>query len=386
VDAARRRHRILLVGNDAEVFVRHRLALAIALCSDDIELHVAVPFSKQDPRFAGHPFQLHPISLRRGSTNPFSEAQVMLELAAVLRRVRPDLVHFIAIKPVLYGAPVARLLRTPHIVNTITGLGYIFASRNRGARLLRALVNPIMRFGCYRPNVTMLFENEDDRDVFCASRITTSQWCRIIPSSGIDCELFTPRDHRPGPVTVMLLSRMLWDKGVGEFVEAARQVRRTHPATRFLLVGATDTNPESIPEATLQQWHANGDVEYVGWQTDIPAVLRAADILCLPSYREGLSRSLLEGAAAGLPLITTDVPGCRDAIRDGVTGLLVPPRDAPSLAQAIIRLVDDASLRASMGAAARADAEARFSVASVAARTRAIYLQLLDGTKSGTRS
>jgi len=355
----------------------HRLPLARALAARGVDTHVAIPFRADDPRFQGHDFSLHRLSLRRGSLNPFAEARVLVELVSLSRRLRPAIVHNVTIKPVLYGSMVARLTDTPCIVNSITGLGYVFSSSEAGARVLKGLVLPWLRYGCNRRNVTMLFENEDDLDVYRSAGVTVEAHSHVVPSSGIEPALFRVREHKPGAVTVMLLGRMLWDKGVGEFVEAAQAVRRAAPATRFVLVGGTDPNPESIPEEKLREWQDQGILEYWGWRTDVPQVLESADILCLPSYREGLPRALLEGGAAGLALITTDVPGCRDAVRSGVSALVVPPRDPHALAQAILNLVTSVELRSALGAEARADVAQRFAVKSVIDRTFRVYEESL---------
>jgi glycosyltransferase involved in cell wall biosynthesis len=377
VDSRLRGLRVLLVGNDPEYFLMHRLPLVRALAAGGIDLHVAIPFVRDDPRFKGHEFTLHPLSLHRGSVNPFGELRTARELAALNKRIRPTLLHHITLKPVLYGSAVARACGTPHVVNSITGLGYVFSRDTAPARTLRALVLPLMRYGCNRSNVTMLFENTDDRDVYCSLGITELSRCHIVPSSGIEPEHYPAHEHRPGAVTVMLLGRMLWDKGVREFVEAARRVRAQLHEVSFVLVGGTDPNPESIPEAQLQGWHQEGVVEYWGWRSDVPGTLGRADILCLPSYREGLPRALLEGGASGLALVATDVPGCRDAVVDGVSGLLVPLRDPEALANAILTIGRDFERRKAMGAAARVHATARFSVTSVVAQTCAVYSEAL---------
>ena len=356
----------------------HRLALARALVAEGVDLHVAIPFDSGDSRFSNTAFELHRLSLRRGSKNPLQEAKTLFELAAVSRRVRPALVHHVTIKPVLYGSVVARTCGTPAIVNSITGLGYVFSSSNADARLLKSLMLPVMRYGCDRRNVTMLFENNDDLELYCSLRIADKSRSHVIPSSGIDPAAFTPHRHTAGAVTVMLLSRMLWDKGVKEFVDAARVVKSTRPLTRFVLVGATDPNPESIPGDTLRQWNEEGIVEYWGWRSDVPVTLQSADILCLPSYREGLPRSLLEGAAAGLALLTTDVPGCRDVVRANLSGLIVPARNVEALARAMLELVDNVEMRGALGSAARADVIARFSVESVINQTCAAYRDTLN--------
>jgi len=375
--------RILLVGNDPEYFLMHRLAFAQALSEEGVDLHVAIPFGTEDARFKSFDFPLHRIALSRGSRNPLDEIGAMRDILRVLRRVAPTIVHHVTIKPIMYGGIAARLLRTPVVVNSVTGLGYVFSSGNSDAKMMRNVVVPVLRIGCNRAAVTMLFENADDlkvyREDFGISREAT---CLVVPSSGIEVDSFAQHAHREGSVTVMFLGRMLYDKGVREFADAARAVKARRPEIRFVLVGGSDPNPESISEEILGQWQAEGILEHWGWRSDVPAVLQNADILCLPSYREGLSRALLEGGASGLALITTDVPGCRDAIIPGRSGLLVPVRDPVALANAILDLAQSAVRRATMGAQARADVRARFSVSTVVAQTRAAYRQALERAES----
>jgi glycosyltransferase involved in cell wall biosynthesis len=370
--------RILLVGNDPEYFLMHRLAFAGALSQEGVDLHVAIPFMPEDPRFKSLDFPLHRIALSRGSRNPLDEIRAMRAILEVSRKVAPIIVHHVTIKPIMYGSIAARLLRTPVVVNSVTGLGYIFSSSNRDARIMRSVVVPALRLGCNRRDVTMLFENADDLEVYRGYGISSAATSLVVPSSGIDVDSFEVHAHREDSVTVMFLGRMLYDKGVREFAAAARAVKRRRPEIRFVLVGGSDPNPESISEGTLREWQSEGLLEHWGWRSDIPAVLQSADILCLPSYREGLPRALLEGGASGLALITTDVPGCRDAIIPGRSGLLVPVRDSEALANAILDLAESAARRTAMGAEARMDVRARFSVTSVVAQTRAAYRHALD--------
>ena len=370
--------RILLVGNDPDYFLMHRLALANALTRDGVDLHVAIPFNRGDERFRSLNFPLHRISLSRGSRNIVSEITALSDILRVSRRVAPTIVHHATIKPVTYGSIAARLLRTPAVVNSITGLGYIFSSKNRDARLMRRLIAPALKFGCNRRAVTMLFENADDLKIYRDLGISRSAVSMVVPSSGIDVDAFEKHTHRDGPVTVMFLGRMLYDKGIVEFVDAARIVKRRRPETKFVLVGASDPNPESIPQTVISVWQSEGILEHWGWRSDVPQVLQNADILCLPSYREGLPRVLLEGAASGLAVVTTDVAGCRDAILPGCTGLMVPVRDSAALADAILELVVSRARRAALGSQARIDVQARFSISTVLTQTRNAYRGALD--------
>jgi glycosyltransferase involved in cell wall biosynthesis len=211
---------------------------------------------------------------------------------------------------------------------------------------------------------------------------------RLIPGSGVDCARFAPgeRHRADGPLRVLLPARLLWDKGVAEFVDAARALRAQGRRIKFLLAGTPDPgNPAAVPEATVRAWVAEGTVQWLGHVDDMPALLRGVDVVALPSYREGLPKGLIEAAACALPLVTTDVPGCRHVVTDGVEGLLVPPRDAPALARAIARLDDDPALRARLGTAARTRALAEFDESIVVGRTLEVYRELVDGASAQDR-
>ncbi len=207
---------------------------------------------------------------------------------------------------------------------------------------------------------------------------------RVILGSGVDPERFVPQPEPPPPVTILLAARMLWDKGVGELVEAARLLRDRRLSVRVLLAGAPDpANPAAIPESQLRTWQAEGVVEWLGQRGDMPALIAACHIVCLPSYREGLPLSLIEAAACGRPIVTTDMPGCREVVQRGTNGLLVPPRDPIALAEALRRLIENAELRATLGAAGRERVLERFTVQRVIEQTFAVYEELLGGPLSG---
>jgi glycosyltransferase involved in cell wall biosynthesis len=282
--------------------------------------------------------------------------------------------HNITIKPILYGGIIARFLGVRHVIHSVTGVGFIFSSPSLKARLLRVVVQPIIRFGALRSKVRVLFENQDDLELFVNCQLVYRASCHVVPSSGVDIwECSRKKNTCNAEMSVVLMSRMLWDKGIWEFVQAAAIVRKTNPGVRFLLVGGTDPNPAAIKEVQLREWVASGAVEWLGWRRDVNTILLQADIVCLPSYREGLPRSLLEGAIARLPLVATNVPGCREVVQHELTGYLVPVRDAVALADAISRLVRDPELRDSMGRAAREDIENRFSVEKVMKQTLEVY-------------
>ncbi len=318
--------------------------------------------------------RLLPLRVQRRSTNPLAELGVVRQVLAVYRRERPDLVHHVALKPILYGTLAARLCGLHAVVNAPVGMGFVFTSTSWRARLLRPLVRAGLRTLLDPPGARVVFENPDDLAALVDDHLVRREDCVLIRGAGVDTVRFRPTPEPAGEPVVTLVARMLRDKGVHEFVEAARLLRARGIAACLQLVGEPDPgNPAAIPEAELRVWHEQGVVRWLGRREDIPQLLAASHVVCLPSYREGLPKSLLEGLAAGRPLVATDVPGCREAVIDGDNGLLVPARDAPALADALARLLHDPGLRARMGARGRALAEASFSTPRIVAQTLALY-------------
>jgi glycosyltransferase involved in cell wall biosynthesis len=356
-------------------FCSHYLALACALRDSGYAVSVITGVDKEGERIRAAGLDLIPFRISRKGMHPLAEAGSLLRLVRVLRRLRPDLLHNIAQKPVLYGGLAARLTGLPAVVAALPGLGWLFTSVEPRARLGRRLVLVGYRRLLRHPRVRVLVQNETDRNEL--NRLAGVN-ATVVPGSGVDLGRFLPGPPRPPPVTVMLASRLLWDKGVGELVEAIRLLRGRGIACRCCLVGQPDAgNPASVTRAWLDERVAEGVIECLGYRQDMPAVLRSAHVACLPSYREGMPKFLLEAAAAGLPLVATDVPGCRDVVQPEVNGLLVPPRDACALANALQRLIEDAGLRARMGQNARAIAEARFANERIFAEVRSVYADLL---------
>lgn len=371
--------RILFVVNDAAFFVSHRLPIAEAASAAGYDVHVATPPGNSVARVTSAGMAWHPIRLARASTRPGTEIGTLSDLHSLYRHLRPQLVHHVTPKPVLYGTLAARLARVPAVVNAISGMGHVFADRGRRTRLLRTGVMTGYRLALRHPCMRVIFQNDDQRQQFVTRRWVRPQEAVIIRGSGVDTAIFHPASASTSDVPLVLLAaRMLRTKGVTEFVDAARQLRRSGARARFVLVGEPDAgNPASIAHEQLRAWSDEGVVEYWGRRDDMPAVLRDADVFCLPSYLEGLSKSLIEAAASGLPIVTTDVPGCRDVAADGINGLLVPPADASALASAIARLTTDARLRAELGQHGRDRALREFSIERVVAEHLAVYRELL---------
>lgn len=372
--------RLLYLITEDWFFCSHFLERAVAARAAGYEVLVLTRIGDgghaQRIRDAG--LRLLPLRVQRRSTNPFAELGVVRQVLATYRRERPDLVHHIALKPILYGTLAARLCGLSAVINAPVGMGFVFTSASWHARLLRPMVHAGLRALLDPPGARVVFENPDDLNALVADGLVRRADCELIRGAGVDTGRFRPAPEAAGTPVVTLVARMLRDKGIGEFVEAARRLRARGVAACLQLVGEPDPgNPAAIPEAELRAWHDDGVIRWLGRREDIPEILAASHVVCLPSYREGLPKSLLEGLAAGRPLVATDVPGCREAVIDGETGLRVPARDPAALADALARLLQDPPLRARMGTRGRELAQEAFSTRIVVARTLALYDAML---------
>ena len=363
---------------------RRTLALAVQAAGYDVLL--LSPAGKYGARLRALGLRWQPLEMDRRSVNPLREAALLLRVAGLFRRERPALVHNFTIKCAVYGSLAARLARVPARVNAVDGLGYVFASEDRKARLLRPAVRALLRSALHGRDTQLILQNPDDTAAFQRFRLIESGRVDLIPGAGVDCNRYAPRAARPDsadrPRCVLLAARLLWEKGIAEYAQAARVLRAQGRKVRFLLAGMPDPgNPAAVPEATLREWVEEGVLEWLGQVADMRDLYAKVDIVALPSYyREGLPTSLTEAAACGLPLVTTDMPGCREVVTDGEDGLLVPPRDAEALASAIARLLDSPELAKRLGNAARAKALALFDERIVIRRTFDVYRKLLTRT------
>lgn len=372
------RPKLLFLVTEDWYFCSHRLPLACAARDAGFDVAVATRVTAHGERIRSAGLRLIPITLRRSSRNPWNELQAIREIAAIYRGEKPDIVHHVALKPVLYGSLAAKIAGVPHTVNALAGMGYVFTSQNASARLLRPWI--ILAFRFLLRNSRVILQNPDDRDTLVSAGILNENQAVLIRGSGVDTDAFryTPEPDTGTPL-IVLPARMLWDKGVGEFIAAAEMLRKEGIVASFVLAGERDAdNPAAISLEQLQQWHATGTVTWLGKQEDMPALLALSHIVCLPSYREGLPKALLEAASSGRAIVATDVPGCREAVRHGENGLLVPPRDSTALANALRRLIEDAALRRRFGEYGRAMAEREFSIGQVSAETLALYRGLLS--------
>ncbi|MCM2305682.1 MAG: glycosyltransferase family 4 protein [Elusimicrobia bacterium] len=372
------RRKILFLQTEDSTFYSHRLPMARAALSTGAEVVVAVRVVAHRERLEREGLRVVALPWRRSGVNPFSEMRTLAAIVRLYAAERPDLVHQVTLKPILYGSLAAALAGVPAAVNALTGLGFIFISESWVARLLRLGAGLAMKAAFSRPGSVALFQNEDDRAVFLSRGLVARERTVLIRGSGVDTARFAPSPEAEGVPLVVLPARMLWDKGVGEFVEAARLLAAEGVKARFALIGEQDDeNPAAVPPARLAEWKASGAVEWWGLRDDMAEIYARAHVVCLPSYREGLPKALMEAAACGRPVVGADVPGCREVVRDGETGLLVPARDARALASALGRLIADKPLRERLGAGGRRLAVAEFAQERIAEQTKAVYERLL---------
>ena len=371
--------RLLFVDNRCSYFLSHRLPLARAARRAGYDVHVTTLTAGDGDAIRAEGFPYHPVSRAGRSNNPLDEARVLGNLWQLYRRLAPDLAHHITLRGVLYGTLAARAAGVPAVVNGVTGLGYLYTARSLRVRLVRAAVQVVLRLLARHPNQHFTFQNPDDRRVFERAKVMGAAPHTLIRGSGVDTDAFSPAPFvdKKAPV-VVFCGRMVWQKGAGTFVEAARQFDAE--AARFVLVGDTDPdNPDAIPAEQLRAWEQEETVEWWGYRDDMPSVLARADAVAFPSaYGEGVPKVLIEAAARARPIVTTDVPGCREIVDDRENGLLVPPRDADALAKALRRLLQDEALRERMGQAGRALVEEGFSIGRVVRETMQVYEQVLN--------
>jgi glycosyltransferase involved in cell wall biosynthesis len=368
---------VLFVVNDAAFFLSHRLVVAEAARAAGFNVEIATGAGSATGKIRELGYTFHELPLSRSGLDPLAELTSLGAIYKLFREVRPDLVHLVTIKPVLYGGVAARLARVPSVVAAISGLGTIFLAKGGVAALRRMAVQAVYRFALGHRNIRIVFQNTSDRQTFQDFGIAKDRTV-IITGSGVDLSLFPPVPEPPPPVVVTMASRLLRDKGVLEFVAAADMVKARLPDVQFLLAGDIDTgNPTSLSQKDCDTIAQKGSASLLGHRTDIAELFSASHIVVLPSYREGLPKVLMEAAAAGRAVVTTDVPGCRDAIEPGRTGLLVPVQQADALAEAIQALAADHGLRQAFGRAGRALAERKFDVRQVAAQHLEIYDELI---------
>ncbi|OSM05308.1 glycosyltransferase family 4 protein [Magnetofaba australis] len=364
-------------------FCSHRLPMARAARDAGFEVLVLTRVKDHAAQIEAEGFRLIPIAIERGEVSLAGEWRLLRAVMAVYRRERPDIVHHVAMKPVAYGTTAALLTGVGAVVNALAGLGYLFTSRHLKARVLKQVVRLAFKLLLNRKRVRTIMQNRDDRAALCQAAGVDESQTVIIAGSGVDIARLHPTPEPPSPpIRALTLSRVLWDKGIGELAEAGRILKERGESIELMLAGGRDPlNPACIDEAQVRQWHEAGWINWLGPRSDVAELLAQCHMAILPSHREGLPKALLEAAAAGLPMVANDVPGCREVTVHEQTGLLVPKGDARALADAIARLAHDPSLRAQYGAAARARAETQFAETVVTEQVLALYVDMLGGRR-----
>jgi glycosyltransferase involved in cell wall biosynthesis len=371
--------RVLFVITEDWFFNSHFLDRAKHVLASGGTVGVATRFSIHESDLKDLGFELYPVNFSRRGLNPLTEVITSLRIRKIVREFKPDITHNVALKPVVTGTFGELLGRQRVVVNALVGMGYIFTSTDARASLVRPLLSRILKSLLRSKSVHVVIENPDDLSSLVSDGFVEPSKISLIRGAGVDLKAFLFHPEIDGPVVVTLVSRILRDKGVLEFINAATQLQARLPEVVFQIVGEPDLgNPSAIPESDIDSWESLPNVRYLGRRSDIADILKGSHIVCLPSYREGLPKSLLEALSCGRPIITTDVPGCREVCADGVNGLLVPARDSIALSNAIEKLVIDPELRQAMGRAGRLRAESEFSNEIVCAQTLDLYRRLLN--------
>ena len=359
-------------------FYSHRLALAEAAASNGFDVAVVTRVSKHGDRITDRGIRVIPVELRRSGINPLQELHFIWILYRIYRREKPAIVHHVAMKPVLEGTAAAYMAGGPSVINAVTGLGYIFSVSSLKARILKLVIAPALKTLLRSKRCNVIVQNKDDMNELINRNIAVRARTTLIRGSGVDTNIFVPTVKKNDVPIVLLASRMLWAKGVGEFVELARISKQRNITARFVLVGDPDPeNHDSVPSSELKSWHENGVVEWWGKKDDMLKVFSLADIVCLPTtYGEGVPKVLIEATACGLPVVTTNVPGCREIVRHGDNGFLVPPGDNDALFDAVKSLLDNIMLSSEMGVRGRALVMSDFSIEHVIKKTLNLYRQV----------
>ena len=370
--------RILFVITEDWALLSHRLHLVKAAIATGHHVGLATRFSCHEDMLSSLGVETYHWGLTRKSLNPFAELKSLFSLHHIISDFQPDLVHAVAQKPVLYTGVLKRLGGRFGFVAALGGIGYIFSSSALKARLLRPAICLVLRFALAGKKTAFILQNQDNISLFEKLRIVCVGKTKLVRGSGVEVSLYQPKPLPKGPAKIILPARMLWDKGVAEFIEAARRIKAQNIAAEFILVGDVDThNAASVTQSQIDEWVENGIVQQWGRRDDMPQIYPSIHIVCLPSYHEGLPKVLMEAASCGRPVIAFDVPGSREIVQDGVNGFLVPFQDQNSLENALLNLIHNRALCTEMGREGRKLVEEEFSDARINQQTFNIWAEVL---------
>ncbi len=361
--------KVLYLVADDRYFCSHRLPLALKAQQQGYHVTVATPTKGDHFRIQQAGLDFQPLEFDRGGLNPWRELKTFLNIIKLYRRLKPDVVHLVALKPVLLGTLAALIMRVPRIVAAIAGLGVVFSQDHWLQKPIKFFLKWLLRW----PSVKVIVQNYEDAEAI--QSLSPKINVNLILGAGVNTEAFHPQTEPPPPIKIIHVSRLLWSKGIGEFVEAARLLKARGYDFQFRLVGEPDTeNQDAIPAATLQAWDNEDIIEWLGYQKDVASLYQQSHIAVLASYyREGIPKSLLEAAACGKPIITCDMPGCRIIVQNNINGFLIPSRDAKALANKILELALNPELRQRFGQASRTFVLQNFSEEQICQQTLELY-------------
>jgi len=367
------------VVNEDWAFFSHFFERAIAAQSAGYNVGISAHCGEKKAVLEGAGFTLYPHDISRSGTNPFIEIQNLLAMVKVFRKSSPDIIHLIALKPIVIGAIAARIYGKAQVVCAPIGMGYLFSSNDRKARLLQPLVRFVLRRLLNFKNTQVIIENDEDCASLISGNYVKKSNIQVIKGAGVDLSLYRAIPENLDTQVVTMFARVLRDKGVLDFVEAAKIVHHKFPNAIFQLVGDCDLgNPTSFSEHEVHSWEASGSIKWLGYRADVPELLVASNIVCLPSYREGLPKTLIEACAAQRAIVATDVTGCREVVAHESNGLLVPVRNPERLAEAISQLLGDPVQRTTFAKNGRVRAETEFASSIVIEQTLAVYKKVLS--------
>lgn len=358
-----------------QYFCSHRLPLAEEAIKQGYEVHLATVVTSYREKIENAGIHIWPLlHLKRGHASIFEDLKGVYEISKLMATIHPDIIHAVAMKPVLFGSIAAQFRKIPRQIYALGGLGYLFTSKTFKAKLIRPIVKMFWKLFLRGKGKTLILQNMDDYNLFIDQNILRKDNLTLIAGSGVDLDQFKPKEHDNKVPIITLMARLLWDKGVGETVQACQILHDKGLSFKLLLCGNPDMeNPTAIPIDTLNHWNALSFVEWKGHVDNVSKIYQDSDIAVLPSYREGLPKSLIEAAASGLPIVTTDTSGCRDVIVPGETGFLVPVKSIGLLADALAKYINDPVLRKKHGKAGRRFCEKNFSIDYVKKATFNLY-------------
>ena len=370
---------ILFIVSEDWYFISHRLHLATTAIEKGFSVTLLTNVSKNRSLIEASGVKVIDWHINRSGLNVFLDIKAILRISQVIRQCNPDIIHAVAIKPVVYSALVSLTSGVKIRIFALGGLGFSFSSNKTLAKLLRPILIFVLRILLKGPRTRLILQNHDDYELFLRKNIIKSDKVRLIRGAGVDTHKYYPNKLDNDPTLVILPSRMLWDKGISEFVTCAKKFKENGINARFCLIGSPDNyNPESIPLQKLEEWSDEGIIEWWGQQDDMKKVYSQSAIVCFPSYREGLPKSLLEAASCGLPIVAYDVPGCREIIKDGVNGFLVSFKDIDGMYSAILKLLRDSNLRHRMGYSGRELVIKEFSKEIIASQTMKVWNEAFE--------